>query len=584
MVSDALQAFNQGVIKTTNNTTFPFVNALVQPSLAASAPFDLGFDRQIANGLVTLSPSPVLSVKVGYFNEQRRGYRGGIGTSFGFSNAVETPEDTSYLTQDVGADAEISGKWGVARAALHYNWFRNSIPAQSFDNPFLATDSIGSSLLLGPARGLLSLPPDNDAIVASAGTTLKLGKTTRLSADLSHSTWSQDQTPFIPYSTNSAITTPVVATNPAALPAQALAGKINVTSFNASFSARPASKLRFNARYRLYDLSNDTARITFPGYVPFDGSWKATPRISVPYGNKNSRLDATLGYDLGAFSLEAGYKHNGINREFRETEKTTENGFRLGADVRRGWFVLHGGYEFGSRDFSGLEIERSEDASFVTPITPANIYAAPSSTLCAGGVVCNLRFDQAPRHLNKAFALVQLTPTDTLVLQPVLHIREVRLPGLGLRPSVRQVQLVHGRGGLHAEREVERLRLLHLGRQFGLAARAAERLHHLREPSRRLDLQRGRQDQLDRGGRHDLDRPVEMVAQPLRPLAGCRRQQRFLRARGGRTRQRPGGRRRRPGHPELRRHGADHHQCGAEVPAPAMGVGPRWVVRALSRG
>ena len=410
VVSDALQAAHQAVIKTTNNTSYPFVNSLVQPSLAAASPFDLGIDRQRAKGLVTLSPSPTLSVKAGYFNEQRRGFRGGIGTSFGFSNAVETPEDTSYVTQDVGADAEMTGKWGVARAGVHYNWFRNSIPSQSFDNPFLATDSVGSSLLLGPARGLLSLPPDNDAIVGSAGTTLKFGKTTRLSADLSHSTWNQDQTPFIAYSSNSAITTPVVATDPAALPARQLAGKINVTSFNAAFSARPGENLRVNARYRLYDLSNDTARITFPGYVSFDGSWKATPRISVPHATSNSRLDATVGYDLGAFSVEGGYKYNSITREFRETDKTTENGFRLAADVRKDWFVLHGGYEFGSRDFSGLEIQRSEDASLVTPGDPGNIYSAPSASLCAGGVVCNLRYDQAPRHVNKAFALAQLTP------------------------------------------------------------------------------------------------------------------------------------------------------------------------------
>jgi hypothetical protein len=434
-ISDALQTFNQGVIKTTNNTTFPFVNSLVQPSLAASAPFDLAFNRQIANGLVSLSPSPKVSLQIGYFNEQRRGYRGGIGTSFGFSNAVETPEDTGYLTQDVGANAEVSGKWGVARAGLHYNWFRNSIPAQSFDNPFLATDSVGSSLLLGPNHGLLSLPPDNDAVVGSAGTTLKLGKTTRLSADVSHSTWNQNQTSFIPYSSNSAITTPVIATSTAALPAQALAGKINATSLSASFSAHPADKLRVSARYRLYDLSNDTARITFPGYVPFDGSWNSTARISVPYGKKNSRLDATVGYDLGAFNLEAGYKNEGISRDYRETEKTTENTFRLAGDVRRGWFVLHGGYEFGSRDFSGLAIEGSEFASFVTPESPANIYAAPSSAFCSGGTVCNLRFDQAPRQLDRAFAIVQLTPTDrwSLNLSSVYEKSDFQDTDLGLQ-------------------------------------------------------------------------------------------------------------------------------------------------------
>jgi Putative outer membrane beta-barrel porin, MtrB/PioB len=412
VVSDALQAFNQAAIAKTNNTTYPFVNALVQPSLAAATPFDLDFNRQRANGLITLSPSPSVSVKVGYFNEQKRGYREGFGTSFGFSNAVETPDDTHYLTQDVGADAELSGEWGVARAGVHYNWFRDSAPTQSFDNPFLATDSIGSSLLLGPSRGMIAQPPDSNAIVGSAGTTLKLGKTTRLSADFSHSTWNQDETPFIPYSTNSAITTPVVATDPAALPARALAGKIDVTAFNAAFSTRPTDRLTFNARYRLYDLANDTGRITFPGYVPFDGSWNATPRISVPYGYKDQRLDATLGYDLGAFTLEAGYKYDGMDRDFRETDKTTENTLHLAADVRRSWFVAHGGYEFGSRGFSGLEIERSEDASFVNPGTPTNIFATPSDQLCPAGVVCNLRYDQAPRHLDKAFALVQLTPAD----------------------------------------------------------------------------------------------------------------------------------------------------------------------------
>jgi hypothetical protein len=36
VVSDALQAAHQAVIKTTNNTSYPFVNALVQPSLAAA--------------------------------------------------------------------------------------------------------------------------------------------------------------------------------------------------------------------------------------------------------------------------------------------------------------------------------------------------------------------------------------------------------------------------------------------------------------------------------------------------------------------------------------------------------------------
>jgi hypothetical protein len=238
----------------------------------------------------------------------------------------------------------------------------------------------------------------------------------------------------------------VVATDLASLPARQLAGKINVTSFSASFSAHPADNLRVNARYRLYDMSNDTARITFPGYVSFDGSWKATPRINVPYGNKNGRFDATLGYDLGAFSIEGGYKYNSIPASSGDREDHRK---RVPPGRRRAQgLVCHGGYEFGSRDFSGLD-QRSENASFVTPGDPGNIYAAPLPAV-RGGVVCNLRFDQAPRHVNKAFALAQLTPRDTGPSTFLLYDKS----NFRTRPSASSSPAtpVHGGGRLHPRR------------------------------------------------------------------------------------------------------------------------------------
>ena len=99
--------------------------------------------------------------------------------AYGFNNVVETPEPVGYLTQDVGADAELAGDWGVARAGLHYNWFRNNIPGLSFDNPFRAVASIGSgpssSSTGGPVRGLVALPPDNEAVTGTAAATVKIG-------------------------------------------------------------------------------------------------------------------------------------------------------------------------------------------------------------------------------------------------------------------------------------------------------------------------------------------------------------------------------------------------------------------------
>ncbi len=349
---------------------------------------------------------------------------------------VETPDQTRYATQDIGADAQVTGKWGVARAGVHYNWFRNRIPTLGFDNPFRVTDSTDASAYTGPASGsrngpatgLVALPPDSNAVIGSAGTTLKLGKKTRLFADFSYGGWTQDTTPFIPYSTNSAISTksnpaaPFSVTDPANLPARQLDGKINVASLAAGFNTRVADHLTFNARYRLYDLKNKTGEITEPGYVRFDAVWEDIGRRSVPYGYKNDRFDAIASYDFGKVTLETGYHYTGMDRTFRETEKTKENGFNVAAQFRfSDWGVLRGNYELGTRDYSGLEIERSEDESFTKPGDPANLLAIPDNSSNAniakiyasfgcGASPCNLRFDQANRDFDRLSALLQLNP------------------------------------------------------------------------------------------------------------------------------------------------------------------------------
>ncbi len=440
LISNILQTANQAAILAVPrpSVNFAFLNNLVTPSLAAAPFLDLNYKRQRSNGLVRLSPSDNVEIKAGYFNELRKGYRGGAGTAFGFGNVVETPDQTRYTTEDVGADIEFRGSWGVARAGLHYNWFRDRIPTLAFDNPFRATNttdasayqSPGSASVNGPAFAVVAQPPDNNAVVGSAATSLKLGKKSRVYADFSYGSWTQDSTPFIAYSTNSAINPSLAAairppfdtTNPANLPARQLDGKINVTSFNAAFNTRPTDKLTFNVRYRLYDLANDTSRISQPGYVRFDAVWESIPRISVPYAYKNNRFDATLAYDLGKVTLEAGYKWTDMDRHFRETEKTKENGFIAAADIRfsdKGTF--RGSYEFGSRDFEGLEIELSEEASFQVAGVPANLLAVPTSSptyasFGCGTAVCNLRYDQSARDFNRISALLQLTPQDKWAL------------------------------------------------------------------------------------------------------------------------------------------------------------------------
>jgi hypothetical protein len=276
----------------------------------------------------------------------------------------------------------------------------------------------------------MALPPDNSAVNGTLGGTLMLPARTRISANVSLGRWTQDSSPFIPYTTNTAIRgeTETGATFPATdvsrLPASHLDGRIDVTSFNLSATTRPVDRLTLVARARRYDLANDTTRITLPGYVRFDAVWEEIPRISVPYGFTSTGFDALASYDLGPVTLEGGFKHRGMERTFRETEDTSENTFVLNADARiSSWALLRATFEAGDRDYEHLEIELSEEASFVNPGAPANALAIPPpdenpafaatyASLCGvGGPVCNLRYDQAKKDITRFGGTLQLTPT-----------------------------------------------------------------------------------------------------------------------------------------------------------------------------
>jgi MtrB/PioB family decaheme-associated outer membrane protein len=418
------QAYQTAIGPPSDAINYTFLNGLVTPALnAAPADVDLVLDRERSNLAARYTPGAV-DVTLAYFRERRTGDRANAGTSFGFNNVVETPEPVGYLTQDMGADAEIAGSWGVARAGLHYNWFRNNVPTLSFDNPFRAVDSVGSgpssSSTGGPVRGLVALPPDNQAVTGTVAATVKIGKRSRAGADIAIGRWSQDSTGFIAYSTNTAITSPLDASNPSTLPAQRLDGDIDTTSFNAYFNSRPVDRVSFNLRFRRYDLDDKTTRLSIPGYARFDSEWQDNPRISVPYGYSNDRFDATVSFDVGEATLEGGYRWSGRDRTFRETESTSENAFLLSANARpTDWLLVRAGYERGDRDYDGLEIERSEHASFVEPSTPTNLlaisshdpaFAATYASLGCGSAPCNLRYDQAARTSDVWWAQVQAAP------------------------------------------------------------------------------------------------------------------------------------------------------------------------------
>jgi len=408
-MSDTLQQAHQTAIesqfaRSPAGVNFPFLSSLVAPSLAAANTIDLALQRERGKVDLSLTPDQPVDVRLTYSQEKRRGNRA-AGTSFGFGNVVEAPEPIEYRTQDIGASAEYTRRWGLLRGALRYNEFSNPINTLTFDNPFRATDSTdpaaytapGAGSIAGSSRGRVDLSADNEAITGSLGFLLRLPANSRFTADVSVAEWTQNDR-FMPYTINSAITSPLKANDPSTLPERSLDGKVNVLSQSYLFTSRPIPRLAFTARFRSYDLDNDTRRISFPGYVRFDAVWEEIPRISVPYGYKTDRADATLSYEAGPVTLEGGYRYVKWNRTFRETRETTEDTFIGAVGLHAfGWAQLRASYETGKRDRDHYETERSEHASYLEPGPPANLLELR-------------RFDQAERDVDRLSALLQLSP------------------------------------------------------------------------------------------------------------------------------------------------------------------------------
>ena len=414
LISDTLQRADQSALESQfavnkAGVNFAFLQALVNPSIDAASRVDLALSRD--RGRFELGWKPdgkPLDLKVSYFQERRHGNRA-AGTSFGFSNVVESAEPIEYRTHDFTTAAEWTTKWGLVRGGVRYNWFENAHLTQTFDNPFRVTDSTdasayqspGSGSIGGPAVGVTSLPPENQALTGSAGFVVKLPSRTRVTADAALSRWTQDS-PFMPFTSNTAVRLPDgrAATDPGTLPAQSLDGKIDVQSFSLNVVSRPAAKLFLTARYRRYDMDNQTPRVSFEeGYTRFDAVWEDIPRISVPYGYATDRAQATASYDFGAFDLEGGYRLNKTERTYREVEETSE-GVVFGA-VRVqpwSWALLRVSAEQGKRDFDGeYDPEHAEDASFLEPgpLTNQPILR---------------RYDLAKKDSHRLLGQLQLTP------------------------------------------------------------------------------------------------------------------------------------------------------------------------------
>ncbi len=353
------------------------------PALAASAVKDTEF-RKIRNlreragaGLV-YTPVENLNLRLSFSTERRRGQRIAsvgtyvrLGTPTGDTFEVlgqELAEPTEYRTTQFNAGLDYGRQRGNVGWLLSFDYhgslFGNDVAALRWQNPFRASnqEATGSGGVLERGRfaiGQLALPPDNQAHTFTLSGLLLLPYHTKLSALASWSRWRQDE-PFLPYTLNTAIVTGVPAglnlTSPASLPRQGLQGEINNFNQEYAVASRPWGKFTFTARYRSYDLANETEPILFPGYAAFGESfWR--PNISgLPvesegrsFKRQRAILDTTYRFTR-ALSWKTEYTWEGWDRTHRQVNNSREHGLRGTLTYNpRNFFYARANYRYANR-------------------------------------------------------------------------------------------------------------------------------------------------------------------------------------------------------------------------------------------
>lgn len=352
-------------------------------------PVEVRSRRDTANFLLVYSPSRDLDVKFNVKSARRDGSMP-LATSFAFSDAVELPAPIDTRTTDVNGGLEWANQRGSLRVGYDGSWFTNHVQSLVWDNPLKIDDSNnarGYAVGDGGSQGRYALWPSSNVQSVTTAGALKVGGTTRVTANVSVGSMSQNQ-PLLPFTINTSVTG-------LELERPTTEGKVRTLAMNYTATSRPNRYLWLNARYRYYDFDNRTPMFEFPQYVVMDQTVHEGDETHIhSFTRQNLDLDASV-TPLPFTSVRVGYSRGQDDRTHRIFETTTDNVFRTSLDTvsKNGIVTLRGIYERSKRTGSGFEQDELEEL----------------------GEQPDLRhYDIADRVRDRVTALAQLTPIPAL--------------------------------------------------------------------------------------------------------------------------------------------------------------------------
>ena len=228
----------------------------------------------------TLTPTPDLDINAEYTRIRKEGNKP-FGMSFGSpgSNFLELLQPIEETVHDFRLGGVLAReKWQI-QFSYALSVYQNDLSRMRFDNP-CAQAPIGGSVAFGcsasesptavnnvvPSRGQSSLPPSNMAHTFNIAGGVNLPLRTRITGNVTYSLMLQNAD-FLPHTINPTIAGDVDLR----LPQQSLHGNVQTFNLNLQATSRPLPlPLTLSAKYRLYDLVDDSDQIYFPADVVSD--------------------------------------------------------------------------------------------------------------------------------------------------------------------------------------------------------------------------------------------------------------------------------------------------------------------------
>lgn len=379
-------------------------------------PTDMRMRRDTVGGRLSFAVTPALAVDLDLTSTGRQGSMPWA-ASFAFNNVNEFAVPVDQRNNEVRAGTEwVKGK-GTLRLDYWGSFFGNSIQTLTWDNPIRATDFTpydgnGYSNGNGPATGQSALWPSNMLnAVGMTGLYRPLPRTT-VNGNL-QVTYMRQNEALLPWSTNSAVTTPAVyAQFPGlrALPRSSAQASVNAMNALVNVSSRPVSYLTLQGRYRYNRHDNTTPSFDGREYVRFDAVPEAldddpltdhVEGFSEYFDITRRNLDLNGTFSLRRFgALRAGYAHEGFEREGRGFSDVGEHTLRLAYDAMLAQRVsVRANYDRSRRRGDGF------------------IVSGVDYEVLPGGAQPGLRFyDEADRNRERSSVMLSVHPVDTVGL------------------------------------------------------------------------------------------------------------------------------------------------------------------------